>query len=143
MRIVLVAAVFAILGISLACSSGVGFVVQLDGDPLRVWDVEELPNIETASNETAPSLNSIINISLSCKVYEDSDYEFIDTCRSVPENAVQWDVEVKGDGPDQIFDFGQSANIFFDLDSDSADLIGPGASNSVMENVTEMIVTLR
>ncbi len=143
MRTVLAALSFAILGLALACSSGVGFVVQLDDDPLRVWDIEELPNVETASDESAPSLNSIINISLACKVYEDSDYEFIDACRSVPDDSVQWDVKIKGDNYIQAFDFGQSANIFFDLDSDTPDLVGGAASNVVMKDVTEMIITLR
>ena len=143
MRKVLVVVVFAMVGVALACGAGVGFVVQIDGDPLRVWDIEELPTVALASNESAPSLNSIINISLSCKVYVDTDYEFIETCRSVPDNAVQWDVEIKGDGPTRTFDFGASANIFFDLESGNVDLIGLSASNSVMKDVTEMIITLR
>ena len=41
MRVALAAVVFAMVGLALACSSGVGFVVQLNDDPLRVWDVEE------------------------------------------------------------------------------------------------------
>ena len=143
MRKVLAAVVLAMVSISLACSSGVGFVVQLGNDPLRVWDIEELPNVETASNESAPSLNSIVNISLSCKVYEDSKYEFFETCLTVPDNAVQWDVEVKGDGATQSFDFGQSAIIFFDLNSDTVDLVDETLNNSVMKDITEMIVTLR
>ena len=91
MRKVLAAVVFASRGMALACSSGVGFVVQIDGDPLRVWDVEELPNVETASNETFPSLNSILNISLSCKVYEDSDYEFFEAESQLPRRRLRGD----------------------------------------------------
>lgn len=64
MRTVFAVVAFTMVAMAMACSSGVGFVVQLDDEPLRVWDIEELPNVETASNESAPSLNSVINISL-------------------------------------------------------------------------------
>lgn len=56
---------------------------------------------------------------------------------------MQWDVEVKGEGANQTFDFGQSANIFFDLNSDNPDLVDRTGSISVMKDVTAMIVTLR
>ena len=143
MRVALAAVVFAMLGMALACSSGVGFVVQLNDEPLRVWDVEELPNVEKASNESLPSLNSIVNISLSCKVYEDSSYEFFETCLSVPDDAVQWDVTVKGDGNTQSFDFGASANIFMQWSFEAVNLVDRSLTNVVVSDVTEMIVTLR
>ena len=144
MRKVSVVAAIAIMIMVVGCgSSGVGFVVQLEYEPLRVWDGEELPNVETASNESAPSLNSIVNISLSCKVYEDSDYKFIRTCRTVPDDHSVWVVEVKGDGGSQSFDFGQSANIFMDWDSDAVNLVDRTLSNALMKDVTKMTVTLK
>ena len=143
MRVALAAVVFAMLGMALACSSGVGFVVQLNDEPLRIWDVEELPNVEKASNESLPSLNSIVNISLSCKVYEDSGYEFFETCLSVPDDAVVWIVEIKGSGDPQSFDFGASANIFLQWSSEAVNLVDRSLTNVVVKDVTEMIVTLR
>ena len=143
LRIALAAVVFAMVRLALACSSGVGFVVQLNDDPLRVWDVEELPNVEKASNESLPSLNSIVNISLSCKVYEDSSYEFFETRLSVPDDAVQWDVTVKGDGNTQSFDFGASANIFMKWSSEAVNLVDRSLTDVVVKDVTEMIITLR
>jgi len=131
-----------------ACGSGVGFVVNLydaqrDGDnPLRVWDAEELPEVET-SDGGAPDLNSIVNISLQCKQYEGPDYKFIETCRSVPDNSANWVVEVKGKGESQSFDFGRSANILMDWNADSVNLLDRSTSVVLVERVTEMTVTIR
>ena len=128
--------------VALACNSGAGFVVKLDDDrPLRVWGVHELPVVETSNG--APSLNSIVNISLQCKQYEDSEYKSIEACRSVPDDAAIWVVEVKGNGDPQTFDFGRSANIVLDWNSEVINLVERTTSNTVMKDVTEMIVTLK
>ena len=74
---------------------------------------------------------------LSCKIYEGPEYNFFETFLAVPDDAVQWTVEVKGEDATQSSGFGQSAIIFFDLSSDIVDLVDGTMSNSVMKNVTE------
>ena len=127
---------------ALACTSGVGFVVQLDEEgPLRVWDVEELPKVQTGGGSL--NLNTIVNISLQCKQYEDSEYKFIEACLSVSDDSSIWVVEVKGSGDPQSFDFGRSANIVLDWDSKAVNLVDQPTSRPVMKEVTEMTVTLK
>ena len=89
---VLAAVVMAAM-VALACG-GPAFVVRLDdGRPLRIWDGEQLDEYATISDTN--SLNDIVNISLQCKQYETSAYKFIEACRSVPDGAAIWVVEVK------------------------------------------------
>ena len=62
---------------------------------------------------------------------------------SVPDDAVQWDVTVKGDGNTQSFDFGASANIFMQWSSEAVNLVDRSLTNVVVKDVSEMIITLR
>ena len=47
---------------------------------LRIWDVEEFPMVQPE-----PTLNVVLNISLSCSDYESSTYPFYDNCVNAPD----------------------------------------------------------
>ena len=98
-RIVAVLGLVAVLltAIAVGCSGdGPTITVKLDdGRTLRVWEVEELPKIESIVEEGATLLD-LVDISLACKDYERDDYEFIDACKDVPDAARWTSVEVRG-----------------------------------------------
>ena len=136
---VLAAVVMAAM-VALACGSP-AFVVKLDdGRPLRIWDGDQLD--EYALYSESHSLNDVVNISLQCKQYEDSDYEFIDACRSVPDGAAVWVVEVRGEYDSQSFDFGQSVHLRLEWGSDTVDLRDNNTGNLAIPDIRQMIVTL-
>ena len=137
----ILAAVIMAAMVALACA-GPAFVVRLeDGRPLRIWDGDQLE--EYALYSESHSLNDVVNISLQCQQYEDSDYEFIDACRSVPDDLSIWVVEVKGDSRVRSFDFGQSLHFRLKWDSDSVHLRDNNAGNLVIKDISEMIITLK
>ena len=55
MRKVLASVVFAMMALTLACGSEVGFVVQFDGEPLRVWDGQQLLRVQTDNANRVPA----------------------------------------------------------------------------------------
>ena len=142
MRKVLAPVVFALIAMALACSSEVGFVVQFDGEPLRVWDGQQLLRVQTDNASQVPDLNTIVNISLSCKQYEDSSYEFYPACLSVPDDSSVWIVEVNGEADTRTFNFGESASIFMEWGPATVNLLDQTMTNFLLEDITEMNVTL-
>ena len=128
--------------VALACTGEPSFIVSIDdGRPLREWWADDLRDVEASHDVT--SLNAVVNISLQCKQYESANYRHIKACRSVPDNASVWDVEVRGNSGRQSFDFAVSESIVFTWDSGTIDLVERTTSNHVLGGVFEMIVTLR
>ena len=76
-----------------------------DGRTLSIWDTDELLNVEP-QYEGGPTLVDIINIVLSCKVYENDNYEYIDVCRDVPDDFQWIAVEVRASNNTQSFSQG-------------------------------------
>ena len=137
----ILAAVVMAAMVALACA-GPAFVVRLeDGRPLRIWDGDQLE--EYALYSESHSLNDVVNISLQCQQYEEADYEFIDACRSIPDDSSIWVVEVKGDSRDQSFDFAQSLHFRLQWDSESVHLRDNNAGNLVIKDISEMIIMLK
>ncbi len=119
------------------------FQVRLaDGRTLRVWDVEELPNVQP-QGDGGPSLLDVVNITLSCKDYEDESYEYIDACNTVPDEASsRWGaVTVFGSSGTQTFpwpSFGYTVRVMPD---GTAAVFDPSGA-SVVTEIAQLIILL-
>ena len=129
------------------CSGEAHITVKLDdGQTLRVWDVEELPEIESIVEEGVTLLD-LVDISLACKDYEGDNYEFIDACRAVPEGARWTKVEIRGADESVLLVWERVAQIFerpitLEIEDGKAKLV-EALGDLELEEVEEVVITLQ